>query len=440
MEREPNIKAEKLETPFSPEEIEQFTAQIEEVVRLGERYLVQEHSDMLYHDPEHSIGDPDENGEYTEGGVRRGAEAIAEAQVEAFDDAFIPAAIKQTAVLAARVGMTFHDTAMNISAVNEAGMVVRKRAFGEGGNEYESYLLMRRALLDVRHPDLVQRHDGDYDAAYQELIDPSSESFDRLFLVFDEQVQDLFEATTPDTFDFGHRVSVESIPYSSDTKRRLHEAGFVDEENTVGAILIDSPTTRTSGLGNAGGTADLIASLARPEIGIRKGFEELFELFVGLSRQCLKIDQLPADELKQAKDQVLGWAKTQVSIPIGQRYRMDKNVETTQLYKTITGQHAGEENDVPENFKANAAAYRAKIHPFTASDEETVNRALDMYLTISSAVEEIDAAITKGDMDTARGLFKTLIFETVGMTEERLQKYVDRIAASGVPGSEQLQA
>ncbi len=444
MEKVPTVRPERLEVEFSPEDIAEFTAQIEQVVSLGEKYLIQKHSDLLYHDPEHSIGDPNEDGKYVEGGVRRGAEALARAQVESFDDEFIPKAIKQTAVLAARAGMTYHDAAMNISEVTENGMVVRKRSFGEGGNEYESYLLMRRALLDVRHPNLVAEKDGDYDQVYQALINPSSDSFDRLFLVFDQQVQDLFEATTPDEMDFGNRVPMEQLPYNNQTKRRLEEGGFVDDADSVAAALIDSSTTRTSGLGNAGGTADLIASMARPEIGIRKGFEELFELNVGLSAQCLQIDELSADELVVAADVVLGWAKTQVSIPIGQRFRMDNNTETTQFYKTLTGNYRAEENDVPENFKVNAEVYRERIRPFTTSDEETVNGALDMHSEVVSAADEIKRLLAPESdridlaVYNARELFKKLVFETIGVTEARLQKYVDKVIASGVSGSESL--
>jgi hypothetical protein len=406
-----------IHTPPSQESIrlERFTRAHELVAEIINEELQQRHKDKTYHNPEHTLGiegatQPDgvvPSVSYLSGLLRTHfADSLALDTAEG-EESFV--VVERALEAGARV----HDIIIELDGVTEAGMVIRRRGWQEGGNERESYLRYRQLFIETYleetelSPESVEYH-------HQALLVEDTE-----YGRYMQSVEHTVAGTDPDATAFGVEVPASYVQSASPQVA----AALLDSMGVARYLRLDSTKTNQSLESLLASTADLM-SASYPERYFVTGNGEFFELHVGIAKDCehfLSEGGINRDRAKTILASMQGWRKVQVGFAVGQKIRLDKNY----TIENITRLFAETFNVTPE--VREVRAFIESVLPMgklmLVSAEESAQRLEEFVSNFKIPNGKHDLTATEQD------LFRRAI-EAMGGEQSVLARYVSHVEAT----------
>lgn len=392
----------------------------EVVVESLNQELYKQHSDKLYHDPSHTVGDEKRPG--TEGVVTV-LRYFSSALKSSFSES-LQLGDRENEERAALVtkgmyaGMMAHDLVIELDGITGGGMIMRRRGWKEGGNEYESYLNLRRLFLEAYTGEKVTEENQN--DLHKDLL-----LSDDVYSQYITSAEQIIAGTDPDLMNFTFPVDPQILEsYSDEVKKALLRNDSTKEAPQYALMSIDSSKTEQSLEALLGSTSDL-ASAVSPERFLETGNAEFWELNYSACKDCAAFlsspDTLSRTRALELVAQMRGWRKLQPGVALGQRLRLEKNF-TVENISTLFEKTFGITPKVEE-----VEFFIKQVVHFIPKIDESIELTAKRF---SEFCELFDEAISKEGGPTLReseqeDLRRAIYF--MGGEGERLQKYVSHV-------------
>ena len=387
----PNIK-----TPenFEMAEIEEAHHQVVEILK---REIVSLHTKKLYHGPDHTLGNSEDE---LPTGVVNALKLISNTFKNSFSKTLesrpsIESKFKITE-LGMEAGMLAHDIILNIKGIKPDGTLERSRGWQPGGNEYESYLHIMNLF-------------------YESGLDDNNPYYH----TYVQTIKRTIAGTDPDAMNFASPVSEEQIGQFSPAVR---ECVTNKDTGKVSVLRIDSNKAGDAMESLFGSTADLSAS-AVPDISFRTGNLEFWEWQVEVSRSAAEfLDGNNMPDRKRAVEMLhamKSWRKIQVGVILGQIVRFSENYtpeNIRDLFENKFGVTPGDEE---------IDSFLTMMRIFTAGSQISIEESANKYNEFSDSFV-IEATGDEGLNTQERETLSSAI-AFMGGKQAKLKDYVEHV-------------
>jgi hypothetical protein len=385
--------------------------------------LHKRHGRKIFHDPSHSLGDG-ETLDLTS--VRGGVLQLSELLKESF-----PKSLKGKEDMLATVskgmeaGAVAHDAIIEIDGVTPNGMIQRRRGWGEGGNERESFLMLRREFLRSYLGSEEELTPAEEEMAHTILTDKESADYDETYTRYMEAAERVVAGTEPDGMNFGYVIDTDKYfsEYSEKILECLKSPKWTPENPEYTCMMIDSTKADTSLEGLLGSTSDL-GAVSNPEVFARTGNAEFWELQYGISKECAEFlknpDSLPATRVSTIVHAMKGWRRTQVGVAFGQKIRLEEkyNSENIEALFEATFQTQPREEEVEDFIEG--------VKTAMSGAEQSIQVSADIYADFTERFSPLldlpDGPLT----EESKALFAEAI-AYMNADEEMLSDYVAHV-------------
>lgn len=367
---------ERFEQPSATENSERKEA-IAHVFETSERVndvlseeLVVRHSNKIFHDPTHTLGNNSETPDLTY--VRGGVLVLTDLVKQSFEKSLKGRDSEvELMVKGMEAGAVAHDVVIELNGVAPNGVIMRRRGWAEGGNERESFHHLRRRFLKEYIGAEEELTLPEEEMIHGILTDEDAPEFDPEYKRYMDAAERMIAGTEPDVFNFGYELDEEKYvsEYPEDVQRLLRSPNWTEEKPQYFGVMIDSTKTALSLESLLGSTADL-GAFTDPEVFARTGNAEFWELQYGVSKECAEFLKNPNSmepvRVSSITEQMQVWRQTQVRVAVAQRARLEEHY-TKENITTLFENTFGETPDEDE-----VDRFITEVKAVAATAEETV--------------------------------------------------------------------
>lgn len=402
----------------------------EKVNELMVEALKERHGRKIFHDPQHTLGDG-ETLDLTS--VRGGIVHLSAFLKESFPQSLRgkegTLALMEKAMEA---GVIAHDVVIEIDGVNKDGMIQRRRGWKDGGNERESFKLLRKEFLQAYAGDGLDKFTPqEEEMLHSILTDENAPEFDAAYTQYMESAERVVGGTEPDAMNFWYPVDYETYlsDYPSEVLDCLKAIKWTEENPEFNCFSIDSTKTQTSLEGLLGSTADL-GAVSNPEFFAQSGNAEFWELQYAMAKDCAAFlknnDALSDSRVAIITHAMRGWRRTQVGVAVGQKVRLEEKY-TPENISQLFGINFG---TVP--YEGEVETFIGNIKESFSEIDRSVTLCADIYTEFSERFEPL-LNLEPGPLsDENKALFveaiqymnadETLLANYVAHVDEELEK------------------
>ncbi len=388
--------------------------------------LVARHNRKIFHGPDHTLPMEGDNLNSVVGGVR----TLSHLLKESFKESLPTDGTVELVADGMEAGAVAHDVVIELKGVTEipgtglAGMIQRKRGWIEGGNEWESYRLFRRAYIAEYVGAEEQLSPEEEDMIHSILTDENAPEYDADYTRYMIAAERTVAGTDPDAMNFGASFDPKYVEtFSEGVKRLVRGPAWTEENPTYAGFMIDSTKTAHSLEGLLASTADL-GAVSDPERFIATGNAEFWELEYGIARDCTRFledeNAIGSARLGDIARSMMAWRKTQVGVALGQKIRMEEKYtkeNITDLFEVTFG-NTPDEGEVEEFISGVKEAFKGA--------DTSVEASAALYEEFGDRYGSLTSTLTGELTSEQRALFREAI-GVMGGEVSILKNYVAHV-------------
>ena len=389
--------------------------------------LHKRNSRKIYHDPRHSLGDGERLDVISVKGMVLELGAILK---RSFPSSLSPefgidATQLEMTLQGMEAGAIAHDVIIEIDGIAENGTVKRRRGWSEGGNERESFRLLRREFLKQ-----YLGADDDFTPEEEELVnslltDETGPEFDAAYKRYIEAAERTICGTDPDGLQFFYEIDPHKHlrNFEEGVWECLKTQNWTEENPQYACVIIDSTKTQLSLEGLLGSTADL-GAVSNPRVFVETGSAEFWEWQYAISKDSATFlgdqNSLEPSRVAAIVEAMQGWRRTQVGVALGQKIRIEEKYTPENISRLfeITFGHKPEEAEVND--------FIEQVKEAMAGADESVIECARIYSEFTERFRSLIERDTGPLTDEEKALFTESI-QYMNTDKEQLSQYVAHV-------------